>query len=141
VLKRAAEGRSQDGLIAVSAGTPRDGIDMQAARDRAERDLASAKAVPTADPPVMPGVDQITVVGRRSFAGIWRMASPTSLSAHYHGDATYERVQTFICRFEQHAAALSGACLPSRKKIEGNVEGDRVTLNWSRGLARASVNA
>jgi len=141
VLKRAAEGRSEDGVIAVSAGTPRDDLAMQAARQRVERDLANLNAKPPADPSPVPGTEQITVVGMRSFAGNWRLVSPTALTAHYDSDATYEHVQAFICRFEQHAALLSGACLPSRKTIEGRVDGDRVTLDWSRGLASAGISA
>ena len=139
VLNRVAAGRSEEGLVAAAAGTSRDGLAMQAARDRVERDLAGANVGTGAPPPAAPAAEEVTVVAPRSFAGNWRLVSPTTLTAHANSDATYEDVQTFICRFEQHATALSGACLPSRKKIEGSVEGDRVTLDWSRGLASAGM--
>jgi len=140
VLKRVAEGGGEDGRVAVAAGTPRDAVAMQAAKNRADQDLVRAAAKPPVDPPSVPGAEQITVVAPRSFAGTWRMVSPTTLTAHADAGPTYENVQAFICRFEQHASELSGACLPSRKKIDGQVDGDRVTLDWSRGLASAGMD-
>jgi len=140
VLKHAAAGKGDDGVVAVAAGNSSDKIAMQSAKDQLDQHVASVNAKAAVDLPVMPGVQQMTIEGPRSFAGIWRMVSPTTLTVQSGGDATYEHVQTFICRFDQHEAALTGACLPSRSNIKGEVDGKTVTLRWSRGLVSSGMS-
>ncbi len=62
------------------------------------------------------------------------------MSAGVGGPAKYSDVRQAVCRFEQSDEKLKGACVPFRKRMRGSLNGDTLTLDWTKGVASAHID-